>query len=144
MKDLKHTKGEWYSCCTSSKPHFTFAGEEKVVCSIIQKQEMCEDLPLEEVQANAKLISAAPDLLEALQELIDLNNNEEKQGIKSWHNAFGKAEEAIKKVSRCFDADLTSRLTLGHQKVIGFLADSCRTSKQTTSASHGRSLARWR
>jgi len=52
------TKGEWFSCCTDNKPHFTFAKEGNVtICGFFQEQEISEDLSLEEMQANAQLIA---------------------------------------------------------------------------------------
>lgn len=68
--ETKHTKGTWWACCTKSIPHYVFANEGKqTICAMIQKQEMGDDLTVEEMQANAKLIAAAPDLLDALLKL---------------------------------------------------------------------------
>lgn len=70
MENLKHTPGEWWACCTKAKPHYVFTKDcELAICSIIQKQELSTDLPLEQVQANAKLIAAAPKMLDALLKL---------------------------------------------------------------------------
>lgn len=98
--ETKHTKGTWWACCTKSIPHYVFANEgEQTICAMIQKQEMGEDLTVEEMQANAKLIAAAPELLEALQILLkshrqltfQLNNNINDTPIEQ------KAQEAINK-----------------------------------------------
>lgn len=68
--EIKHTKGTWWACCTKSTPHYVFANEgERTICAMIQKQEMGEDLTAEEMQANAKLIAAAPKMLDALLKL---------------------------------------------------------------------------
>lgn len=67
-----YTKGKWFACCKSAKPHFLFANNgETTICGFHQSQDDGTDLPLEEVQANAKLIEKAPLLLEMLQELVN-------------------------------------------------------------------------
>jgi hypothetical protein len=45
----------------------------------------------EEIEANAKLIAAAPDLLEALIEVVRISDRK--------HDAWDKAKEAIKKAT---------------------------------------------
>ena len=76
--EFKGTKGKWFACCLygNSKPHFLFSEHgETVICSFTQKQEMGKDLTIEEVQANAKLIASAPDLLEALMNIENDNGS---------------------------------------------------------------------
>ena len=68
----KHTQGEWWACCTESTPHFVFQENGEIsICSIIKKQDDGTETPIEEVRANAKLIAAAPKLLQGL---IDLKS----------------------------------------------------------------------
>jgi len=72
MNEFKGTKGEWFSCCTNAKPHFLFADNgETTICSFFQKQDDGTILNIEEVRANAKLISCAPEMLEMLIKLND-------------------------------------------------------------------------
>jgi hypothetical protein len=72
--EFKGTKGKWHACCKSNKPHFLFAGEgEVVLCSFYQEQDDGTELPLKEVQANARLIECAPEMLEMLQYFVKEN-----------------------------------------------------------------------
>lgn len=78
--ETKHTKGKWviYPGLNS----FEFPGIEaihesgnfSIVC-VGNDFEGVQGRNKDEIQANAKLIAAAPDLLEALQELYDFTNN---------------------------------------------------------------------
>lgn len=69
---FKGTGGEWFACCTSAKPHFLFAFDGEVtICAFHQKQDDGTELPLEEVQANAKLIQIAPEMLKMLQLIVE-------------------------------------------------------------------------
>lgn len=52
-------------------------------------------IPEEEIQANARLIAAAPELLEALEELIAMNNCNYDRTIQE--NGYKKARAAIAK-----------------------------------------------
>ena len=55
--ETKHTKGEWE--IKKTQGNFSISGKEPV-CTILANP------PLEQQEANAKLIAAAPELLEAL------------------------------------------------------------------------------
>ena len=57
-------------------------------CGTEKKQEMLNDLTDEEFRANANLIASAPELLEALFELVSL---------KKWKDEFGKDEWYLEK-----------------------------------------------
>lgn len=70
MKEFKGTKGEWKVGLypTLNHPHRTVctnAGDE--ICTIHSDNE--------EVRANAKLIAASKDLLEALQKIYNIENH---------------------------------------------------------------------
>lgn len=104
MSNTKHTPGPW-----------TYYSEVKMkgqatVPTIIQAgkcghydRDVCElnfdtndsELSAEKVLANAKLIAAAPELLEALQELIDMD------GLRNFKRAeaIRKGKAAIKKAT---------------------------------------------
>ena len=78
--ETKHTKGKWVIYPESNS--FVFPGIEaihesgnfSIVC-VGNDLEGVQGRNKDEIQANAKLIAAAPDLLEALQELYDFTNN---------------------------------------------------------------------
>lgn len=107
MNRFKGTKGEWHACCKTNLPHFLFAGEGgTVICGFHTKQDDGTELPIKEVQANARLIEASPDLLEALQGFLNLKDivsypeftpqceHGEAQAVS---NALNKAQLAINK-----------------------------------------------
>lgn len=88
QQEIKYTKGEWYLQkhsdaytniirCNNGKGHQTL-----FIASTPQST-------LPEARANAKLMSAAPDLLEALQEVIAISDRN--------HIAWVKAKIAIEK-----------------------------------------------
>jgi len=70
MSEFKGTKGKWSACCQKNRPHFLFSND-KVICGFYKEQEMSEDLSLEEVQSNAKLIACAPEMLEMLEDIFE-------------------------------------------------------------------------
>ncbi len=96
MKDLKHTKGPWElmgSVSTSNQTNI-YADENKVVASVAGYE--FYKCTIEEAQANANLIAAAPDLLDACITLI--NEYESKGQLLGLDvNIF---REAIKKSHR--------------------------------------------
>jgi hypothetical protein len=68
MSNTKHTPGPWTideklegQTCITSKQHGSFA--EPIICRVFDSSHV----PLSEQDANARLIAAAPELLEALQ-----------------------------------------------------------------------------
>ena len=102
---MNHTKGEWIAM------NRTGTGLYKIVSDTFQ--EVCETIMpygndlsrpkvFEQGEANAKLIAAAPDLLKALQELIEVKGWKDKHGKdehyeKSQPGAWENAKDAINK-----------------------------------------------
>jgi len=71
MSEFKGTKGEWFACCAETKPHYLFSNDGEVtICGFIKKQDDGTVLSDEEVRSNAKLISCAPEMLEALKDMV--------------------------------------------------------------------------
>lgn len=99
MEESKHTKGEWSACCLKDRPHFVFGESGHItICGLYQKQEMLNDLSDEELRANAKLIAAAPDLLEALNSMLNIFNRDLPEGSIG-EMTCNKAINAIKKAT---------------------------------------------
>jgi hypothetical protein len=104
-----HTKGKWYLQkytdaytnivrCNNGKGHETI-----FIASTPQSS-------LPEARANARLMSAAPDLLESLQEIIAITDRD--------HIAWDKAKSAIEKATVNHDTlkskDTTNDATTNH------------------------------
>jgi hypothetical protein len=73
----QHTPGPW----KVDEPHQVLAESVGEYVAITQAEEW-NALPRDQVEANARLIAAAPDLLEALQEVVKLAN----QAHDHWDN----------------------------------------------------------
>ncbi len=67
-QETKHTKGKWVARFNESEKfgdHYTIHTDSKNTCAFIRT--LCKsDISIEEAKANAKLIEAAPEMLEAL------------------------------------------------------------------------------
>lgn len=96
--DFKGTKGEWkqdYQC--------VFIGEDHRASNFEQVIARCYpsnfyDRSDEEAEANAQLIAAAPELLEALQDILELCDLEDYHGrLVVKDNKKQKARQAINK-----------------------------------------------
>ena len=91
----KHTRGKWFERqVPGDQRRFTvltdFGSSTQSICHLYHRKG--------ETEANAKLIAAAPDLLEALDELrISVGNNSEFNRFID--DAYKKAVEAIKKAT---------------------------------------------
>lgn len=100
MEEFKGTNGEWEIKTgneENGRGKFSITTDESNIATIWDAVEE------EETIHNAKLIAAAPDLLEALQNLIFLHSCEQ-EGIgnsqpkpSQWFEAVDKAETAIAK-----------------------------------------------
>lgn len=97
-----YTQEEWWACCdgNESHSHFVFAGPEKAICKMLQNDPRdlyCDyeslegNVTHEERQANARLISAAPNLYEAAKKAVELIQDEEVKKLIS--DAILKAEK---------------------------------------------------
>jgi hypothetical protein len=106
MENLKHTKGEWRA--TEAIPKLT--GDCIKIIGNTESSEYCVGEvyyinSLTEMEANAKLIAAAPNMLEALTKLMDLIDNPLMSQIISQDNIkdspqWAKAVEAIQKATK--------------------------------------------
>lgn len=86
----KHTKGLWII----DRPTFTeiIVGTETMnICTVL-----CIDIPEEEAEANAKLIAAAPDLLEACMHVLE-NLGQESEDV--WEVEITHLQQAINKAT---------------------------------------------
>lgn len=90
--DAKHTPGPWnQEEVTSTERHiFDDLGEDGLLGPIAILRH-CDPVELE---ANARLVAAAPCLLELLQELIDIEG--QQPGTAAWAN---KVRDAISKAT---------------------------------------------
>jgi hypothetical protein len=91
--ETKHTPGPW---------HVAFGGKDTddyaIIGSKFSERAICNMEPRDYVQANARLIAAAPELLEALKGLLDQLNG---IGIPDWHGAEGLSlEETIAAINK--------------------------------------------
>ncbi len=106
----KFTKGEWKQCCKDTNPHFVFADEYTTVCRMMVNDPENEDydklqetITKEQLIANAKLISAAPDMFDALITFVENVDFWIESGISANRETsemiYNKAKEAIKKAT---------------------------------------------
>lgn len=91
--EKKFTKGPWNVDSSGFDLIITSIHPFDVVVSKIGHEDMNED----EIEANAKLIAAAPDLLEALMELFDETCSDFDFENESMSKAEKKAQAAIAK-----------------------------------------------
>lgn len=95
----KYTRGQWIVKHIESKNAFNvvgtaLGGNRKIArCPyVVTGMEKTDKREKEEAEANAKLISAAPDLLEALQ---NIENDDNSIPAHAWH----LVQKAIKKAT---------------------------------------------
>lgn len=91
--ETKHTKGDWNVSKTVNDYAIHTEGSPKDLALVY---EYSRGIPKEEAEANAKLIAAAPDMLDALQHSLNRLNS---LGCKTADDAFEKSkiQQAISK-----------------------------------------------
>ena len=85
---MKHTEGKWIVDRKSETfTEITVCTEQMDICTVL-----CIDIDYEEAEANAKLIAAAPELLEVLKNIIKISDRNQIH--------WNKAKEIIKKLEQ--------------------------------------------
>lgn len=94
---MKHTKGEWITQGDLDNLRVITEkdGWTNQVCKVIDMDHLTPNY--EQNKANAKLIAAAPELLENLTRLLDRIVENKLQD--NFPSAFNRAKEAIKKAT---------------------------------------------
>lgn len=73
--EMNHTPGPWEREETYDTISLPIRAEGKVIALVVHADERLPQLTPEELKANARLIAAAPDLLDCCQRLMPLLNN---------------------------------------------------------------------
>jgi len=95
--ETKYTKGEWKTICHSkSKKWFTIYNDDGAIARTFYG-DLEPVMTLEEAESNAKLICAAPDMLEALIKMCEYH-----EAMATWDkgdNGYYLAKGIIKKAT---------------------------------------------
>ena len=93
---MQHTQGSWRFEIRNNEAMVTTCrnGEDMVVAGYLFDEEI--DLELEEVEANARLIAASPDLLLCLQKWMSFQIN---SGLEGCDEIVEQTEKAIAKAT---------------------------------------------
>jgi hypothetical protein len=91
--ETKFTKGPWFVTKSGS----SYYVESKMNGAMIQEVAWCGRTFYDEQEENARLMSAAPDLLEAVETLLDCFVNDPLGWMDSSDIAIEKAYDAIHK-----------------------------------------------
>jgi hypothetical protein len=91
----KHTKGEW----RVKESGGCVCSPNKTICQLISIDEGALSIT-PEVEANAMLISSAPDLLHACKFLVGIILSEDKEFYNRHIHAFNLGRDAIEKATR--------------------------------------------
>lgn len=102
MTQTQHTPGKWTLCKTiqaGAVTHWHIAGEKHgsvyPICNHTIEVEPSSDEQL----SNARLIAAAPDLLEALQEAVDFADQDSQCLTPHGENMISRWKSAIQKAT---------------------------------------------
>jgi hypothetical protein len=99
MKEFKGTKGEWIITELKDSNGFIYVGKNKFDSRIATCYKVDEGYENEEVsnetRANAKLIAAAPDLLEALQLVREEYYGTTNMDATLWNKVTKAIEKAL-------------------------------------------------
>lgn len=88
---MKHTQGEWKIARNMNGALCIYTGEDEYLMETLISKVMGTNIP-DQFKANAKLIAAAPDLLEAAKNILhDAINHQHRNNS----NDFPKRKEAI-------------------------------------------------
>lgn len=74
----KHTPGPWTTCCLDRCPHHVYGlNGDEIICDLLHNEPNCAGydkhsgiVTIDQRQANARLMAAAPELLQALENLL--------------------------------------------------------------------------
>jgi len=100
----KHTPGPWSTCCLDRCPHHVYgSNHDEVICDLLHNEPNCYGydkysgiVTIDQRQANARLIAAAPDLLEALENLENDDNSIPSHAWDMMQSAIAKAKGETK------------------------------------------------
>ena len=88
MNQSNHTPGPWHTQgCT------IYAGENRIA----QTWDTCDDFPTPEMEADAHLIASAPELLQALESMIDAYQRHFDAMPVAWQSYDDYARSVISK-----------------------------------------------
>lgn len=95
--ETKHTKGEWKAVKPNNSQIFISSEYHGAICQLPREYGGVDGI--EEAEANAKLISAAPDLLKSILELKEMSERKIEPTEEEFNEADLRLNAAIKKAT---------------------------------------------
>jgi len=95
---MKHTQGEWIYNPTEIGPQKVIYSNKKAE-GVLATVDTTGDISIKEIEANAKLIASAPELLEALEDITSGSYDHTKSSKANFKHLQYLANEAIKKAT---------------------------------------------